>query len=388
MRIGIGAVGLPAGADFRKAGTARYAFQIVEHMAAADPQSEFHVYVAHDFPRPAEWQQPNIILHPVTKYRAHWALGGMKAKVAGYDLWFAPVYEVNRASWVPQCAMIHDLFPLTNPEWFSEPDLSRAREAIDRSCRKAKLLLANSEDTKQRILERYGGKPDRIVVTPLGPGNVEPAVPTSQVSDQDLLAAGIPSCTGLDDGQVQGSSDWRPMPPYVFTLGTLEPRKNIPMLIEAFALVKQRRPDLVLAIGGGKGWQDGPIFEQVKRLGLADSVVFLGYVKDEDLPKLFARAECFAMASLAEGFGIPVLEAMHYGATVACSDLGALREVCGDLAVYFDPSSPQSIADGLLARNQADRSRVIEQGFARAQTFTWQKTATLTLEAMKKFLAK
>ena len=375
MRVGIGAVGLPAGADFRKAGTARYAFQIVEGLAAADPQSEFHVYVAHDFPRPVEWQQPNIILHPVTKYRAHWALGGMKAKVAGYDLWFAPVYEVNRASWVPQCAMIHDLFPLSNPEWFSEPDLSRAREAIDRSCRKAKLLLANSEDTKQRVLERYGGKADRIVVTPLGPGNVELSVPVSQVSDLDLLAAGIPEHGG------------RPAP-YVFTLGTLEPRKNIPMLIEAFALVRQKRPDLVLAIGGGKGWRDGPIVEQVQRLGLGDSAIFLGYVKDEDLPKLFARAECFAMASLAEGFGIPVLEAMHYGAPVACSDLGALREVCGDLAVYFDPSSPQSIADGLLARNEADRSRVIEQGFARAQTFTWQKTATLTLEAMKKFLAK
>ena len=94
------------------------------------------------------------------------------------------------------------------------------------------------------------------------------------------------------------------------------------------------------------------------------------------------------MASLAEGFGIPVLEAMHYGSPVACSDLGALREVCGDLAVYFDPRNPRSIAESLLARLDGDRQGVVEAGFARAQTFTWQKTATLTLEAMKKFLAK
>lgn len=370
MKIGIGAVGLPPEADFRKAGTARYAFQIVEHMARLDPASEFHVYVGHAFPRPPEWDLPNIGLHPVDRYRTYWGLGGLVARRAGYDLWFAPVYEVHRLNLLPQVAMIHDIFPLTHPEWFAEPDLSLSRQAITRSCRSSRLLLANSEDTKTQVLERFSGNPDRIVVTPLGPGNVGPAVSPESVSTDQLRRL------GLDDA------------PFLFALGTLEPRKNIPALIEAFALLRQDRPDLLLAIGGGKGWRDGAIFERVRELGLENAIRFLGYVADEDLPALFARCECFVMPSLAEGFGIPVLEAMHYGAPIACSDLGALQEVGGEVAVYFDPRSPEDIVRGIRERLSTDREPVVEKGFQRARRFTWENTANLTLAAMKTLLKK
>lgn len=250
--------------------------------------------------------------------------------------------------------MIHDLFPLTNPEWFSEPDLSRAREAIDRSCRKAKLLLTNSEDTAQRIRSRYPASKTPIRVTPLGPGNLRPRAERTAVD-----------------------------PPYLLALGTLEPRKNIPALIEAFALIRERHPTLRLSIAGGKGWREGPIFQRVVELGLEDAVEFLGYVDDEDLPRLFVDAECLVMPSLAEGFGIPVLEAMHYGAPVACSALGALTEVGGDIAVYFDPANPRSIAEGIEKRLASDRKEAIEAGFQRAERFTWERTAQLTLEAIR-----
>lgn len=354
MKLAVGAVGLPSQADFRKAGTARYAFQIVEHLARLEPTSEFHVFVAHDFARAEEWRADNIVLHPVTKYRLHWALAGWKARRLGCQAWFAPVYEVARGGFLPQIAMIHDLFPLTNPEWFSEPDLSRAREAIDRSCRKADLLLANSEDTASRIRSRYPARRTPIAVTPLGPGNLQPRVERGVVDR-----------------------------PYLLTLGTLEPRKNIPALIEAFALVRRRRPDLRLLVGGGKGWREGPIFDRVRALGLEDAVDFLGYVEDAALPGLFADAECFVMPSLAEGFGIPVLEAMHYGAPVACSSIGALVEVGGEIAVYFDPASPQSIAEGIERRLATDRGAAVEAGFQRAERFTWERTAQLTLGAIR-----
>jgi len=354
MKLGIGAVGLPSQADFRKAGTARYALQVVEHMARLEPESEFNVFVAHDFGRPEEWRADNIVLQPVTKYRLHWALSGWKARSLGCQAWFAPTYEIARGPWLPQVAMIHDLFPLTNPEWFSEPDLSRAREAIDRSCGKGKPLFANSEDTAQRIRARYPALKSPIRITPLGPGNLRPRTDRAPVER-----------------------------PYVLTLGTLEPRKNIPALIEGFALLRATHPELRLVVGGGKGWREGPIFDRVRELGLEDAVEFAGYVDDADLPRLFADAECFVMPSLAEGFGIPVLEAMHYGAPVACSDIGALAEVGGEIAVYFDPASPQRIAEGIERRLATDRREAVEAGFQRAERFTWERTAQLTLEAIR-----
>jgi glycosyltransferase involved in cell wall biosynthesis len=180
------------------------------------------------------------------------------------------------------------------------------------------------------------------------------------VSDDDLRRLGVPYDR------------------YFFALGTLEPRKNLVMLFEALALLPS---DVCLAIAGGKGWKDSPIFARIEELGIAHRVAFLGYVPDADLPKLFARAEAFVFPSLYEGFGMPVLEAMLAGSPVLAADRPAMREVGGDAAQYFDPESPEDIARAL--HQPLDRTQMVHRGLARAGTFTWETAATKTLDVLR-----
>jgi len=170
-------------------------------------------------------------------------------------------------------------------------------------------------------------------------------------------------------------------------LSTVEPRKNLRRLIEAFAKVacEDRFADLGLAIGGGKGWEKSDIFEMPAKLGIQDRVKFLGYVADEDLSSLFARCEAFVLPSLIEGFGIPVLEAMLGGAPVVCSRTGSLPEVGGEAVMYFDPTNVDEMASVIAARLDSKESRevTVARGLAQAEKFDWAKTAWLTVQAIE-----
>ena len=135
---------------------------------------------------------------------------------------------------------------------------------------------------------------------------------------------------------------------YILSVGTLQPRKNYSKLIEAFSLFlkanKQKFSDLQLLIIGKKGWLYEEILAAPRKFGVAERVKFLDFVKDEDLPGYYAHALCFALPSLYEGFGLPVLEAMAYQCPVVVSNVSSLPEIAGKAAVYVDPESAESIA--------------------------------------------
>jgi len=217
-----------------------------------------------------------------------------------------------------------------------------------------------SECVKKELQNMYGITPEKIRV-------LYPAV------DHDAFHPGIPDERRLSVRKTYGLDGG-----YLFSLSTLEPRKNFAGLIEAFARlplgVRTRFP---LVIAGGQGWKNENVFAALRRFGLEGRVRFLGYIPEEDRAPLMREADVFVLPSLYEGFGMPVLEAMACGTPVVTSDRGALPEVGGDAVVYVDPLRPESIAGGILSvlEDEDLRRRLSAEGRDRAQAFQWAQSA-------------
>jgi glycosyltransferase involved in cell wall biosynthesis len=175
--------------------------------------------------------------------------------------------------------------------------------------------------------------------------------------------------------------------PYALFVGTLEPRKNVPLLLEAFALVR-RQLDVQLLVVGGRGWLDEPIFAAHARSGLGDAVRFLGNLGQDDLAALYSHAGAFVLPSLYEGFGLPVLEAMACGAPVICSNAGPLPEVAGDAAVLLSPLEPAEWAEAIVSVLTDPQVAVAlrQKGFERAAAFSWTRTALATRDVYREAL--
>jgi glycosyltransferase involved in cell wall biosynthesis len=175
--------------------------------------------------------------------------------------------------------------------------------------------------------------------------------------------------------------------PYALFVGTLEPRKNVPLLLEAFTRVRAKL-DVQLLVVGGRGWLDEPIFAAHARSGLGDAVRFLGNLDEDDLAVLYSHARAFVLPSLYEGFGLPVLEAMACGAPVICSNAGPLPEVAGDAAMLLDPHELTPWAEAMLAVLTDDQlaDGLRQKGFARAATFSWTRAALATRDVYREAL--
>ncbi len=170
---------------------------------------------------------------------------------------------------------------------------------------------------------------------------------------------------------------------YMLFVGSIEPRKNIKLIIKALKLMKNRLP---LVLAGWSGWGEKAWLEEVKREGLADRIIITGYIDDETIACLYTGASVFLYPSLYEGFGLPVLEAMACGCPVVCSNAASLPEVAGNAALFTDPHSEDQLAalvDRLL-EDSALRTDMIKRGYARNAHFTWQKSAQAMIDVFKK----
>jgi len=172
--------------------------------------------------------------------------------------------------------------------------------------------------------------------------------------------------------------------PYILFAGTIEPRKNLVTLLRAFAPLTKDFPHL-LVLAGARGWFSEPVFAEVERLGLKERVAFTEYVPEEDLPALMSGADVFVYPSLGEGFGLPPLEAMACGTPVICSNAPALPEVVGEDAITVLPTEVEAWTEAMRqVLSDADmRAKLREKGLKRAQKFSWERTAQLTLKAFE-----
>ncbi|UCC77731.1 MAG: glycosyltransferase family 4 protein, partial [Anaerolineales bacterium] len=168
-------------------------------------------------------------------------------------------------------------------------------------------------------------------------------------------------------------------------VGTLQPRKNLTRLLEAFAIVGQQLEHIHLVIAGKRGWLYKPLFARVQELGLDERVHFAGYVPQDDLPALISGACVFVLPSLYEGFGLPVVEAMACGTPVICSNVSSLPEVTADAAILVNPLDTAQLAEALgqVVADQQLRNTLANRGLLRASQFSWDKCAHETLRVLE-----
>ncbi len=257
---------------------------------------------------------------------------------------------------------VHDMVYKVFPETVNRKTLTMLNLGMERSCARADVIITVSEFSKKEIMKYLSVPSDKIVVMPCGVDLrlFHPNYNENQISS-------VKKKYGINGD-------------YFLYLGTLEPRKNIVRLIEAYHLLRARNScSPILVVAGGKGWQYGEIFKKVCSLGLQDYIYFTGYVDTRDIPALMKGALAFVFPSIYEGFGIPPLESMACGTPVITSNAASLPEVVGDAALLVDPYSVDSIAQGMdkILSDTDLRRKLSQKGIERASHFTWNSSAKI-----------
>lgn len=280
------------------------------------------------------------------------ALRLMKADVAHAQYLIPPLAPC------PTVVTIHDVSFLAHPEWFPAKSLRVMRRLIPLSARRATRVVTGSEHAAGEIARLCGVRRERIAVIPYA------ADERFRPRDRDTCRAQVKERYGLDA-------------PYLLAVGLLQPRKNLPRLLDAFSQVAAQVPGLTLAVVGRAGWGAQAVQERIARPDLAGKVKLLGAAPDDDLPLLYGAALALCYPSLYEGFGLPPLEAMACGTPVVASGTTSVPEVVGDAGVLVDPQNVESIADGMVRVVEDDtlREELSRRGLERAQAFSWTQCA-------------
>jgi len=269
-------------------------------------------------------------------------------------------YEVPKNVGTKTAVYVCDVNYLVFPETVESRTLKWLNDNLKDYCDRADYIITISEFSKSEIVKYLGIEPSKIVVVPCGV-NYSIYRKYDEVSIKESLRKySIPK-------------------DYILYLGTLEPRKNIPILIDAYKLLTERTTDVPpLVIAGKKGWLYDSIFEKVKEYGLEESVIFTGYVDSEDAPKLMAGATIFCFPSIYEGFGMPPLESMACGTPVIVSDSASLPEVVADGGLIFKQGDAEDLYSKirLLLEDDNLRKEYIEKGLERSNELSWENAAT------------
>lgn len=287
------------------------------------------------------------------------------------DLLHAPAYTAPLLSRVPCVLTVYDTIALTFPRLCKPTNALHYRLCMPPSARRADRIIVPSECTRNDVMNALGVPEEKIRVVPLG---VSPEF--HPVHDRVRLAA-MRTRYGLPER-------------YILYLGNLEPKKNLPHLLDAFAAAR-RNGHIThrLVMAGRKTWRAAEIRRAVRRNRLQEIVSFLGPIPERDLPLLYSGASLFVFPSRYEGFGLPPLEAMACGTPVITTRAGALPEVVGNAALLLPPDDPNQlrIAMEKVLNNEFLRRRLRECGLERARHFTWEKTARATVAVYAEVLA-
>lgn len=258
----------------------------------------------------------------------------------------------------PAVVTIYDLSFLHYPEQF--PALQQRYLAAQSrwACRRARRVITISEATRQDVHTFFGVPLAQIDV-------VYPGVDSAYAPQEETAVTQFKKGRGIDGR-------------FILHVGTLQPRKNIPTLLQAFAQLEDRTMKLVLI--GGKGWLFDEIFAQIQQLGVEERVLFPGYVPDAELPLWYASADLFVFPSVYEGFGMPVVEAMACGTPVVASNSSSIPEAVGKAGLLFEPHNPSELAERIVSvlQNSQLSAKMRQLGLEQARRFSWARAGRET----------
>lgn len=369
MLIGIDASRATAG---RRTGTETYSLQLIRALGRIDCGHRFRLYTNGDpsaglfweGSAPAGWEVRSI---PWPRLWTHLRLS---AEVTTHppDVLFVPAHVLPLRHPARCVATVHDLGYLAYPEAHRPADRRYLDWSTAWNARQASVVIADSHATQEDLCRAYSVEPAKVQVIHLGVNpDLEPE------SDPARIAV---ARSRYDIGQR-----------YLLYVGTLQPRKNLARLIEAFAKVAgdEALTGVQLVLAGKQGWLHDDLFARARSLSLEGRVLFPGYVDDAHLAALMSGALAFVFPSLYEGFGMPVLEAQACGVAVMTSNNSSLPEVAGDAALLVDPHDVDDIAGAMqrLVTDDALRAELVRRGFQNVKRFSWEKCARETLAVLE-----
>jgi glycosyltransferase involved in cell wall biosynthesis len=373
MRIAIDAHSVGA----RLGGNETYAINLIEALAEIDQENQYTLYVTKPEARDRfadRW--PNFV---VRRTLPHTPLVRIPLTLSR-ELRRHPVdvlhvqYTAPPFAPCPIVTTIHDLAFEHLPETFNKRSWMQLRLTVRSTARRAAQIITVSEYSRQDIIKTYGIKPEAITVTP------EAAAPDLKPVSSEIELQKVREIYGIERD-------------YILSLCSIQPRKNLVRLIEAYSLLRQSHPGVKLpqlVLAGKRGWLDNETMRAAQSGEANSDICFTGYVADEHLSGLYSGATCFVYPSYFEGFGLPILEAMKCGTPVVAGDRTSIPEVAGEAALLFDPFDVHALVE-VLKRilNDADcRVELSARGLQRANEFSWQTTARLTLAAYEKAAGK
>jgi len=368
VHVGLNAHLLSLSSDYRSAGITWYIYNLLAHLPEIDPGIRCTAFMSEKRYKGSPQLKLELSRLPTRRpaVRIVWEqlIQPLAARRAGLDLLHGMAFVGPLGSGCPSVVTIHDLSFLLYPQSFRPLNRLYLKLFARLSVRRARRVIAVSESTKRDAVKQYGVTPEQVDVVHNG---VDPAfrpLPIDQVS-------AFRADRGLPER-------------FILFVGTLEPRKNIARLIQAYAQLPGARPPLLFV--GGKGWFYDEIFALVERLNLGAEVHFVGYVPTDDLPWWYNAADLFVYPSLYEGFGLPPLEAMACGTPVVSSTASSLPEVVGQAGLLVEPTDTEGLAAAMeRGLTNADlRARMRAMGLARAAGFSWRETARRTVDSYRR----
>jgi glycosyltransferase involved in cell wall biosynthesis len=346
-------------------------------LAEAPPGMRFTAFVNREAAAAGDgpWGEllPAVTVPVNARNRVQWVLGEQTllprlAAKAGVDVVHSLASTAPLWGRFRRVVTVHDLIYARFPEAHAGIRDKGMRVLVPQATRRSHRVIADSQSTRNDLIELLSVRSDRIDVVPLGLGGVRRVAP---LPEREVRAR-----FELGERRV------------VLSLSAKRPHKNLLALIGALARIPaEDRPLLVLP--GYPTAHEAELRERAASAGVAGDVRFPAWVSAAEVEGLWALAEAFVFPSLYEGFGLPVLEAMARGVPVACSNASSLPEVAGDAALLFDPRDESEIAEAVrrLLSDQALREQLRTRGLRRVTEFTWQRTARLTLESYRRALA-
>jgi len=368
------------GGDGGKSGISQYIIQLLRHLPSVAPDMTFDVllleeekaiYVA-DPDRIRPLLQNRLFRNPITNILWQQTVLPLLCARGGYDVLFVPAGNRRMPYWAPcpSVGTFHDLAIVHIPGKYDRLHNFYNLHVMPVLVRRLSHVIAVSESTKQDLLKYVRVPENRITVIP-------------EAADQTLYFPRDKTAAQEKVSRIYGIR-----PPYVLFISRIEhPGKNHVRLIRAFDRAKRGSNlphQLVLA---GSDWgRAEEVHREANTCASKDSILFTGFVAGGDLPDLYAGADAFVFPSLFEGFGLPVLEAMSCGIPVACSNVSSMPEVAGDAALLFDPEDERSIEQALttLLTDKGTQQDLVRRGLQRSKTFSWQRTAELTAETLRR----